>query len=127
MMNNNPLKIVRVYYQVKVDDLERSTNFYKDIFGFEISLYVGPELGWAESTLPGGLGLGHNLRLPGQDHPPSWCALTLEVENLKFAWDYLKKKGLEVTEIIETPNVNFFNTKDSEGNSLQIVQIPKRD
>lgn len=125
-MTEIPLKIVRVYYQIKVDDLKRSTDFYKDVFGFEISLYVGPELGWAESTLPGGLGLGHNLRLPGQDHPPSWGILTLEVEDLKIAWDYLKKKGLEVTEITETPNINFFNTKDSEGNSIQIVQMPKQ-
>ncbi len=125
-MTEIPLKIVRVYYQIKVDDLKRSTDFYKDVFGFEISLYVGPELGWAESTLPGGLGLGHNLRLPGQDHPPSWGILTLEVEDLKIAWDYLKKKGLEVTEITETPNINFFNTKDSEENSIQIVQIPKQ-
>ena len=124
-MTDIPLKIVRVYYQIKVDDLERSTNFYKDVFGFEVSLYVGPELGWAESTLPGGLGLGHNLRLPGQDHPPSWGILTLEVEDLKIAWDYIKKKGLDVTEITETPNVNFFNTKDSEENSIQIVQVPK--
>ena len=125
-MTEIPLKIVRVYYQIKVDDLKRSTDFYKDVFGFEISLYVGPELGWAESTLPGGLGLGHNLRLPGQDHPPSWGILTLEVEDLKIAWDYLKKKGLEVTEITETPNINFINTKDSEGNSIQIVQMPKQ-
>ena len=124
-MTKIPLKIVRVYYQIKVDDLERSTNFYKDVFGFEITLYVGPELGWAESTLPGGLGLGHNLRLPGQDYPPSWGVLTLEVEDLKIAWDYLKKKGLDVTEITETPNINFFNTKDSEENSIQIVQVPK--
>jgi predicted enzyme related to lactoylglutathione lyase len=121
----NPIKIERVYYQIKVDDLERSTNFYKDVFGFEISLYVGPELGWAESTLPGGLGLGHNLRQSGQDHPPSWGALTLEVENLNIAWDYLKKKGLNVTEINETSNVNYFNTRDSEGNSIQIVEIPE--
>ncbi|MBK5112256.1 MAG: VOC family protein [Candidatus Heimdallarchaeota archaeon] len=125
-MTKIPMKIVRVYYQIKVDDLERSTNFYKDVFGFEITLYVGPELGWAESTLPGGLRLGHNLRLPGQDHPPSWGVLTLEVEDLKIAWDYLKKKGLDVTEIIETPNIKFFNTKDSEGNSIQIVQVPKQ-
>ncbi|MHA1531673.1 MAG: VOC family protein [Candidatus Heimdallarchaeota archaeon] len=125
-MTDIPLKIVRVYYQIKVDDLKRSTDFYKDVFGFEITLYAGPELGWAESTLPGGLGLGHNLRLPGQDHPPSWGILTLEVEDLKIAWDYLKKKGLDVTEITETPNINFFNTKDSEGNSIQIVQVPKR-
>jgi catechol 2,3-dioxygenase-like lactoylglutathione lyase family enzyme len=124
-MTEIPLKIVRVYYQIKVDDLKRSTDFYKDVFGFEVSLYVGPELGWAESTLPGGLGLGHNLRLPGQDHPPSWGVLTLEVEDLKIAWDYLKKKGLDVTEITETPNINFFNTKDSEENSIQIVQVPK--
>ena len=122
----NPIKIIRVYYQIKVDDLERSTNFYKDVFGFEISLYAGPVLGWAESTLPGSIGLGHNLRLPGQDYPPSWGALTLEVENLNFAWDYLKNKGLYVTEIIETSNVNYFNTKDSEGNSIQIVEIPKQ-
>ncbi|NPE09508.1 MAG: VOC family protein [Asgard group archaeon] len=124
-MTDIPLKIVRVYYQIKVDDLKRSTDFYKDVFGFEITLYVGPELGWAESSLPGGLGLGHNLRLPGQDHPPSWGVLTLEVEDLKIAWDYLKKKGLDVTEITETPNINFFNTKDSEENSIQIVQVPK--
>jgi predicted enzyme related to lactoylglutathione lyase len=124
-MTDIPMKIVRMYYQVKSADLERSTNFYKDIFGFEITLYAGPELGWAESSLPGGLGLGHNLRLPGQDNPPSWGILTIEVEDLKIARDYLKKKGLDLTEIIETPNVHFFNTKDSEGNSIQVVQIPK--
>jgi len=124
-MTNIPIKIVRIYFQIKVDNLERSTNFYKDVFGFEITLYQGPELGWAETLLPGGTGLGHSLRLPGQDHSPSWGILTIEVEDLQIARDYLKKKGLDVTEITVTPNVSFFNTKDSEGNSIQVVQIPK--
>ncbi|HUU77141.1 MAG TPA: VOC family protein [candidate division Zixibacteria bacterium] len=125
-MTEGIMKIRRVYFQVKVNDLIRAKDFYQKTFKFEVAFFEGVELGWCEMQLPGEARLGLNLRLPGDDKPLSWGILTIDVENLEETREYLLEIGLEPTEIYDNPNnVSYFNVKDSEGNSIQIVGDPR--
>ena len=123
----NPMKIRRVYFQIKVDDLVRAKDFYNDVFSFDVAFFEGAALGWCEMQLPGDSRLGLNLRRTDEEKKaPSWGVLTLEVENLEETREYLVKKELEASEIFDNPNnVSFFNVKDSEGNTIQIVGDPR--
>ncbi|NHJ40165.1 MAG: VOC family protein [Asgard group archaeon] len=125
-MTENPINIRRVYFQIKVDNLVRAKDFYNEIFNFDVAYFEGVEIGWAEMQLPGEARLGMLLRLPGDKTPKSWGILTVEVEDLEASWNYLKKKGLKITEIKDNPNyVSYYNIEDSEGNSIQIVGDPR--
>ena len=125
-MTTNLPKIIRVYFQVKVDDLVRAKDFYQETFGFDVAFFEGADIGWAEMQLPGEARLGLNLRRSGEDKPKSWGILTVEVENLEESWEYFKQKGTTPTEIVDNPNyISFFNIKDSEGNDIQIVSEPR--
>ena len=120
------IKIRRIYFQVKVDDLDRAKDFYHNIFDFPIAWYESPAVGWCEIQLPGDARLGLNLRRKEDKHPPSWGILTIEVENLEATREILIEKGVQTTEIFDNPNyVSYFNIKDSEGNSIQIVGDPR--
>ncbi|NHJ49241.1 MAG: hypothetical protein FK733_15740 [Asgard group archaeon] len=125
-MTKNPIKIRRVYFQIMVDDLIRAKDFYDKTFNFPVAFFEGVDIGWAEMQLPGEARLGLHLRRPGNERPPSWGILTVEVEDLEACWKHMKKIDLNPTEIIDNPNnISFFNIKDSEGNSIQIVGDPR--
>ena len=125
-MTDNPMKIRRVYFQFKVDDLIRAKDFYNKIFDFDIAFFQGVEIGWAEIQLPSEVRLGLNLRLPKEEKKDSLGVLTFEVENLEESREYFAKKGLEPTEIYDNPNnISYFNLKDTEENRIQIVGDPR--
>ncbi|MHA1303319.1 MAG: VOC family protein [Candidatus Heimdallarchaeaceae archaeon] len=122
-----PIKYKTMYFQLKVKDIERAKKFYEDIFGFEVSWYQSPDVGWCEFYLPGGSPrLGLNVVAEGEEIAPSSGILTISVENIESTKTYLENKGIETTEIIDIPNlVSYFNMKDSEGNAIQIVADPR--
>jgi predicted enzyme related to lactoylglutathione lyase len=125
-MIKNPMKIRRVYFQVKVDNLIRAKDFYNEIFDFETTFFQGVEIGWAEIQLPGEVRLGLNLRRPNEEKKDSMGVLTFDVENLEESREYFLKQGLKPTEIFDNPNnVSYFNIKDSEENRIQIVGDPR--
>ena len=115
-----PIAYRTVYFQLRVDDLERAKGFYEDVFGLKVSWYMSPEAGWCELELPGG-----SSRL-GLNAGGSGGVLTFEVEDLEAEKSYLEGKGLETTKITDVPDmVSYFNTEDSEGNKIQIVSEPR--
>jgi len=120
MPKEYPIHYANVYFQLRVDDLERAKNFYEEVFGLEVSWYVSPDAGWCELHLPGGSPrLGLNAGGEGG-------VLTFEVTDLEATKVYLEGKGLEATEVTDVPDmVSYFNTVDSEGNKLQIVSEPR--
>lgn len=122
----HPMKIRRVYFQIKVSDLGRAKDFYNGVFGFEVAWFMDTDVGWCEMQLPNDARLGLNTREPGQDIIPSWGILTIDVENLEETRDYLDKKGLKPTEIADIPDmVSLFDVFDTEGNKIQIVSVPR--
>ncbi|MHA1210988.1 MAG: VOC family protein, partial [Candidatus Heimdallarchaeota archaeon] len=125
-MADNPMKIKNIYFQISVDDLVRAKEFYEKVFDFDVAWYMSPEVGWCEFNLPGGARLGLNARLDNDNKKPSWGILTIEVQNLEESREYLDKKGLNPTEIVDNPGmVSYFNIKDTEDNAVQIVSEPR--
>lgn len=125
-MTKNPMKIRRVYFQVKVGDLVRAKDFYNEVFDFETAFFQGVEIGWAEIQLPGEVRLGLNLRRENEEKKDSMGVLTFEVENLEESREYFVERGMNPTKIYDNPNnVSFFNLKDSEENRIQIVGDPR--
>jgi len=124
---SNPIQFERMYFQLKVNDLERAKKFYEEIFGFEVSWYMSPDIGWCELDLPGGISrLGLNTTEEGEDLLPESGIFTIEVKNLEESKTYLEKKGVETSEITDIPGmVSYFNITDSEGNRVQIVSSPR--
>ena len=121
-----PIDFRTMYFQIKVKDIERAKKFYEEIFNFEVSWYMSPEAGWCEFYLPDGVSrLGLNLVAQDEDITNSGI-LTFDVKNIEKAKSYLEGKGIQTTEIIDVPKmVSYFNMKDSEGNTLQIVSDPR--
>jgi predicted enzyme related to lactoylglutathione lyase len=122
----NPIKIEKMYFQLKVEDIERAKKFYEETFDFKVEWYEDPEIGWCEFNLPGGdPRLGLNTIEEG-DIAPDSGTLTIQVENLEETKEFLEKKGIETTEIRDIPNmVSLFDMTDSEGNRVQIVANPR--
>ena len=122
-----PLKFKSIYFQLRAKDLERAKKFYEDVFNLEVIWYMSPEAGWCELRLPGtGSRIGLNALGEGEVADPNWGKLTMEVEDLEGAKEYLEGKGVETTEIVDVPGmVSYFGLADSEGNQLQIVSDPR--
>lgn len=123
----NRISIKRMYFQLKVEDLERAKKFYEDIFNFEIEWYMSPEVGWCEFNLPGGTPrLGLNTIEESESISEDSGTFTIEVNDIESAKDYLTEKGLNPSDITDVPNmVSYFNIYDTEGNRIQIVAAPR--
>lgn len=123
----NPIIFERMYFQLKVADIERAKKFYEEIFNFDLSWYMSPEAGWCEFDLPGGTPrLGLNTIAEGDKVIPDSGTFTIEVQNIGPTKKYLEEKGIVTSEIIDIPNmVSYFNMTDSEGNRIQIVSEPR--
>jgi hypothetical protein len=96
--------------------------------GFELKCDGGIQVGWAEFELPApGARLGINLIREGvAAFRMGSGTLSMEVEELDSCLAYLKKKGIETSEIIDVPNmISYFNIKDTEGNPIQFVTEPR--
>lgn len=115
-----PIKYRTTYLQLGAEDLDRAKRFYEDVFGLEVSWYMSPEAGWCELYLPGkGARLGLNVGGPAG-------VLIFDVEDLEEAKGYLEGRGLETTVVTDIPDmVSYFNVKDSEGNTVQVVSDPR--
>jgi predicted enzyme related to lactoylglutathione lyase len=123
----NPIIFDRMIFQIKVIDIERAKKFYEEIFGFENIWYESPEIGWTEFNLPGDSPhLGLNSVEEGEEFEMDSGVLTIQVKNLEETKKFLKRNGIETTEIIDIPDmVSYFNMTDPEGNRVQIVSDPR--
>ncbi len=121
-----PYKKGSVYFQYQVKDFDRAKKFYSDVMGFEITWDGGAEVGWAEFALPAeGARLGINLIREGELRQGSGT-LTMDVEDLDACKIYLERNGIETSDIEDIPDmVSYFNMKDPEGNSIQVVAEPR--
>ena len=84
--NKLPFSIEKMYFQLKVKNLERAKKFYEDIFNFSVAWYESPEIGWCEFDLPGGNPkLGLNTIEESENFAEDSGTLTMEIENMDIA------------------------------------------
>ena len=117
------LQVIKTYFQIQVENLDRAKKWYEDILGLD-SLFFASEVGWGEMQLPGGdpkLGLNLTDKTP----EGNWGKLMLEVEDIYEAKKFMEAKGVDTSEITTVPEmVSYFDIKDSERNGIQIVSTP---
>jgi catechol 2,3-dioxygenase-like lactoylglutathione lyase family enzyme len=101
-----------------VADVPRAAAFYQRHFGLEP---VGPEEeGWLELRAGGcNLALHHGKLPPGeQSHSP--VKIVFAVNNVRDAVKQFAANGLKFGEVHEWNGISFADTKDPEGNPIQI-------
>jgi predicted enzyme related to lactoylglutathione lyase len=116
----------RVYIIYLAADLDRAKNFYQDIFRFDFSSYeskYGEK--WLTCSLPVNGARFALIQAPDDIFQPvSSGGLILTVKNIEETKIYLENKAVDCSDIIESSDDEYiFRIKDSEGNSINIMQI----
>jgi lactoylglutathione lyase len=120
---------------VFVSDQDRAKDFYTNKLGMELRtdqpLYPGATARWV-AVAPKGAQTEITLYLPDEnwEHYKNMVgkaqALTLNVSDVQSTYDSLKAKGVNFEgEPDKQPWGTFVTMKDSEGNSLILVEQPK--
>ncbi len=97
-------------------DAEKLAAFYQRIFELPV---VSTEPGWIELGA-GGCNLAFHKAARTADHRRSAAKISFGVKDVMAAKAQLEKRGLKFGPIHFTPNSDFCNGKDPEGNHLSI-------
>lgn len=113
---------------VPVTDVDRAKEFYVEKIGFNADHdhKVTPTLRFVQLTPPGSacsivIGVGITKMKPGSQQ-----GLQMVIENAQEAYDELKKRGVEVSEIDRQPWGDFIYFSDPDGNTWSLQAIPKK-
>ena len=112
---------------VPVSDVDRAKAFYVDKVGFNADHdhTVNPELRFVQLTPPGSacsIVLGGASGL-GDMPPGSQRGLQVVVDDVRAARQHLVTRGVDVTEVDETPWGHFVFFADPDGNAWSVQQI----
>lgn len=111
-----------IHFEIPMDDPARATNFYSEMFGWEINKWGGPTDYWTAKTGEGETGINGAL-LP-RGGPTKTVVNTVGVENLDAALEKLLACG----GTIEMPKINiagvgdFAYCRDTEGNVFGMIE-----
>ena len=113
-----------VHFEIHVDDLERASKFYRDIFGWEFQKWDGPEEYWLIKTGETGTP-GIDGGMMKRRDPSGSIYNTMEVDNVDT---YIKKVTDHGGEIVvpkmAVPGVGWMAYfKDTEGNVHGMMQM----
>ena len=117
-----------VHFEIPADDPERAVAFYRNVFGWEINKWEGPEPYWLATTGPDGEP-GINGAIMNRGEPVSGTGVvayicTIGVSNVDEYMAKVSASGGQVTTAkMEIPGVGWFAyCKDTEGNQFGIIQ-----
>ena len=115
-----------IHFELQADDPERAAGFYRDVFGWKIEKWDGPEDYWllmiGEKDQPGIDG-GMSRRSDTQQFPST--TNTLDVPDVDEFSEKIKKHGGEIVmPRMAVPKVGWMvYCKDTEGNIFGIIQL----
>ncbi|MFW9843104.1 MAG: VOC family protein [Candidatus Thorarchaeota archaeon] len=116
----------RIYFEIKVQDLNRSKKFYHDTFGLEVFNDAGEEVGWCSMCLPVP---GTQLALQQVsefDQQKRSAALVFSVFDIEATESYLKRKGIDTGPIVDIPNmVSLLIINDPDENEICFASPPR--
>lgn len=126
-----------IHFEIQADDINRASDFYKKVFGWEVSQmmkkeetgmdYFGITTGKDCAGINGGM---YQRPMIGVENLYTYDC-TIDVEDIDKAMELVKQNGGTITrEKMKIPNVGLFcGCKDTEGNRFGLIQpmgwIPK--
>jgi predicted enzyme related to lactoylglutathione lyase len=112
-----------VHFEVSADDPERAVAFYKDVFGWEVHKWDGPEAYWLIKTGPDGQP-GINGGLFVRKGPMTGHVNTVDVPSVdEFAAKIEAHGGTIVLPKMAIPGIGWLSyAKDTEGSIFGIMQ-----
>ena len=112
-----------VHFEIGSDDPDRAAKFYKDLFGWKIEKWSGPQDYWlvttGEDSAPGiNGGISHRM------HPGMATVNTIDVENVDDIVQKIKDAGGKILAPKMTiPGVGYLAyAQDTEGNVFGVMQ-----
>jgi predicted enzyme related to lactoylglutathione lyase len=102
-----------------VTNPQRAIAFYRDVLGLEPTMIDDQGRG-AEFTLADGSTFGVWKAQPAQKTP--CAAMMFAVRDVKAAVEFYRGRGLELSDVIETPVCYMAYAEDPEGNAVIIHQ-----
>ncbi len=116
----------RIYFEMKVQDLDRAKKFYHDVFGFEVFYDAGEKVGWCSMCLPVP-GTQLALQRVGENNQQKQSAsLVFSVVDLEAMELYLKSRGVKTKPIADLPDiVSLLVIEDPDGNEICFASPPR--
>lgn len=116
---------------VRVQNLEKSVNFYSDAFGYKETKrldYPDDQFTLVYMALPGEeyeIELTYNYDHEPYDLGNGYGHIALGTDNLKAKHEELANKGYEVTDLKELSDgaANFFFAIDPDGYKIEVIQL----
>ena len=106
-----------------VQDAERAKKFYTDTLGLKMTMDYGPNGG--EFTFPDGTTFGI-YQPPGGDLPLGG-GIMFAVPDAKKAVEHYRSRGVELSDVMESPVCLMSFGSDPEGNRFMIHQRKSKD
>jgi uncharacterized protein len=117
-----------VHFEIPATDPERAVQFYRDVFGWEISRWEGPEDYWLVTTGPQGeMGINGGIMRRTQEvdgESPTAYVCTVGVESVdEYVMKVEANGGSVVVPKMAVPGVGWLvYCKDTEGNQFGMMQ-----
>ena len=117
-----------VHFEIPATDPERAVQFYRDVFGWEISKWEGPEDYWLVTTGPEGeMGINGGIMRRTQEvdgESPTAYVCTVGVESLdEYVMKVEANGGSVVVPKMAVPGVGWLAyCRDTEGNQFGMMQ-----
>ena len=117
-----------VHFEILATDPERAVQFYKDVFGWEISKWEGPEDYWLVTTGPEGeMGINGGIMRRTQEvdgESPTAYVCTVGVESVdEYVVKVEANGGSVVVPKMAVPGVGWLAyCRDTEGNQFGMMQ-----
>jgi predicted enzyme related to lactoylglutathione lyase len=120
-------KVAFTMYPIR--DVARARAFYGEALGLKIGLNGNHgEQWWIEYDLPGGGCIALTNFIPDEPSAAAGGTIAFEVEDLDALIAHLKQKGTTFRgDIVHGPNCRMITCLDSEGNSILLHQLSRKD
>jgi uncharacterized protein len=110
-----------IHFEFPVDDAERAISFYRDVFGWQINKWEGPEDYWLVMTGSGQPGIDGAFMRRGEGFQHT--VNTIGVESRDDAVAKIEAAGGKILMKMTVPGVGYMAyALDTEGNSFGIMQ-----
>ncbi len=116
----------RIYFELKVKDLNRAKKFYHDVFGLEVFHDAQNEVGWCSMCLPVP-GVQLALQCVDEVNPSNDSAsLIFSVFDIEAVESYLRERGVSTKPIADIPDVvSLLIMKDPDNNGICFAAPPR--